>query len=261
MIKVGFDISQIAYGGGVGNYTDQLAHQLAKQEDLKMSYFFSSLRKKYLGDLPNVKNYHIPTTILEVLFNKFRFPPIEWFMGDVDIYHSSDWTQASSRAKKITTIHDLIPLKFPEWSNPKIVEVHKRRLKIIEKEIDFVIAVSESTKKDLLELSKIPEDKIVVIYEGVSSDFKPQKQENVENFKNKWGLSKEYILAVGGIGERKNLHNIKKAAEGYDLVILGETVKDISREELPLLYCGASVLVYTTLYEGFGLPQRLQTLR
>ena len=61
-------------------------------------------------------------------------------------------------------------------------------------------------------------------------------------------------MAIGGVGERKNLARIKQAAEGYNLVIAGQTIPWLSREELELLYCGAEVLVYASLYEGFGLP-------
>lgn len=253
-MKIGFDISQIAHGGGVSNYTDNLAHQLLENKELEMTFFYSLLRKSYRGDLPNVKSYKIPPTLLEVMFNKIRFPPIDWFIGNVDVYHSSDWTQPKTVAKTVTTYHDLISLKFPRWSHPKIVEVHKRRLKIVKKEVDKIIAVSEATKKDLIEVANIAENRIIVIYEGIASNFKPQTEIDMVEFKRKWNLPENYVLAVGGVGERKNLPRIKEAAKDFNLVILGETVKNISQKELPLLYSGADLLVYTTLYEGFGLP-------
>lgn len=253
-IKVGMDISQLAHTGGVATYTDNLTKRLSKRSELGMVYFYSSLRKKYRGDLKNVKSYRLPPTLFEVLFNKIRNVPIEKFIGGIDIFHSSDWTQPPSRAKKVTTIHDLVPLKFPQWSHPKIVEVHKKRLALVEKEIDFVIVVSETTKKDLLEVSKIPEEKVKVICEGPSADFKKPTDAELNIFKKKYNLPDRFILTIGGVGERKNLDRIKEASINYNLVISGQTIPWLDIEELGLLYYSASALVYASLYEGFGLP-------
>lgn len=253
-IRIGFDISQVAHFGGVSQYTQNLALSLQKNKNLEMTYFYSSLRKSYNGDLKNVKKFKLPPTLFEFLFNRLRNTNIEKFLGVIDIFHSSDWVQPPTKAKKVTTYHDVIPLKFPEWSHPRIVDVHKRRLKIVEKEIDAVIAVSESTKNDLIEISSIPEEKIFVIYEGVEEKFRPQPQQKIAEFKEKYNLPKEFVLAIGGVGERKNLDRIKKACKGFNLIISGQSLPYVLNQELPLLYASAKVLIYTTLYEGFGLP-------
>lgn len=248
------DISQIAHGGGVATYTLNLAGQLSKLPDLEMIYFYSSLRKPYQGSLKNVKKYRLPPTLFEMLFNRWRNVSIERFLGPLDVFHSSDWTQPPCSAKKVTTYHDVVPLKYPSWSHPKIVAVHKRRLYLVEKEIDMVIAVSNSTKKDLLEVSNIPEEKITVIYEGSTADFKPQSKEKIKQFRNKYNLPDKFVLAIGGIGERRNLARIKEAAKDYNLVIAGQTIPWLSINELELLYNSAQVLLYCSLYEGFGIP-------
>ncbi len=253
-IRVGMDISQIAHGGGVATYTLNLAGQLSKLPDLEMIYFYSSLRKPYQGSLKNVKKYRLPPTLFEMLFNRWRNVSIERFLGPLDVFHSSDWTQPPCSAKKVTTYHDVVPLKYPSWSHPKIVAVHKRRLYLVEKEIDMVIAVSNSTKKDLLEVSNIPEEKITVIYEGSTADFKPQSKEKIKQFRNKYNLPDKFVLAIGGIGERRNLARIKEAAKDYNLVIAGQTIPWLSINELELLYNSAQVLLYCSLYEGFGIP-------
>ena len=253
MIKVGFDISQVIHPGGVANYTKNLAIELQKNPDLEMAFFFSALRKSYHGELKNVKKFRLPPSLFEVLFNRIRNVGIEKFIGPVDIFHSSDWVQPPSKAKKVTTYHDVVALKFPQWSNPKIVAVNKRRLKIVEKEIDKIIAVSHSTKNDLLEVSKLRDEQIEVIYEGVSKDFKPATEKEKVNFKKKYNLPENFVLATGGVGERKNLKRIKEAAKDYNLVTTFEDIM-VSDDELPILYSSAQCLVYTTLYEGFGLP-------
>jgi glycosyltransferase involved in cell wall biosynthesis len=253
-MKIGFDLSQSAFLGGVSSYTKNLAFGLSRREDLEMIYFYSSLRRNYAGPLKNVKSIKIPPNILEPLFNRLRLLPIEIFIGKVDVFHSSDWTQPPTKAFKVTTYHDVVPLKYPEWSTKKIVDVHKRRLKIVEKEIDLVIAVSQSTKKDLLEVSSIPENKIKVIYEGVGSQFKQLSEVKKKEFKRRLRLPDEFILAIGGIGERRNLERIKKASKDQNLVITGETIPSLSDDEMPLLYSSASILLYSSLYEGFGLP-------
>lgn len=252
-MKVGIDISQIIHPGGVANYTKNLAAELQKDKSVDMVFFFSAFRKSYHGELKNVKKFRLPPSLFEVLFNRIRNVGIEKFIGPVDIFHSSDWVQPPSKAKKVTTYHDVIPLKFPRWSNPKIVSVHKRRIKIVEREIDKVIAVSNSTKNDLLEVSSLHPDQIEVIYEGVSSEFKAAAENEKDKFRKKHNLPEKFILAIGGVGERKNLEMIKEASKNFNLVI-GLKDIEVPDEELPLLYSSAQVLVYTTLYEGFGLP-------
>ncbi len=252
-MKVGFDISQIAHIGGVTTYTENITSQLSKTT-IDMVYFYFSLRKPYNGKLSNVKKFFLPPTLSEFIFNRVRKIPIELFIGDIDIFHSSDWIQPPTKAKKITTYHDVVPIKYPQWSHPKIIEVHKRRLEIVEKEIDIVIAVSESTKRDLLELTKIPENKIKVIYEAAEEQFKPSNKELVEDFRKKMKLPDKFILAIGGVGERRNLARIKKVTQRFNLVITGETIPWVKAQELPLLYSAAEVLLYPSLYEGFGLP-------
>lgn len=253
-MRVGFDISQVAHPGGVANYTARLTEELIRIPDLEMKFFYSSMRKPYRGNLPHVKSLPLPPTVLEVIFNKVRLIPVEKFLGSIDIFHSSDWMQPPTKARKVTTYHDVVALKYPEWSNPKITSVHKRRLKLVEKEIDLVIAVSNATKKDLLELSDIPKEKIKVIYEGVDKRFKRSDETTIEAFKKKYNLPTDFILAIGGIGERRNLTRVKTASSDYNLVITGQTLPYLSDEEMPILYSAARMLLYPSFYEGFGLP-------
>ena len=253
-MKVGFDISQTAHHGGVATYTKNLAQELSSLADLQMLFFYTSLRKSYKGNLKGVKSFKIPPTLAEILFNRLRVIPIEKFIGPLDIFHSSDWLQPKTKAKKVTTYHDVIPLKYPQWSHPKVVAVHKRRLQLVEKEIDIVITVSEATKKDLMEISQIPNEKIIVVYEAAGEHFQPQNEKEIKEFRSKYHLPKEFVLAIGGVGERRNLERVKEAAKEYNLVISGQDLPYLSDDQMPLLYSAAKVLLYPSFYEGFGLP-------
>lgn len=253
-LRIGFDISQLAHQGGVSTYTQKLAEGLQENKEIETVFFYSSLRKPYKGNLKAVKKFKLPPSLFELLFNKLRNVSIEKFLGPIDVYHSSDWVQPPSKSKRVTTYHDLVPLLHPEWTVSKIVDVHKRRLQLVEKEIDIVIAVSEATKKDLLKVSSIPSDKIVVIYEGVGDIFKIQSPKDIKMFRKKYQLPEEFVLALGGIGERKNIKRLKIACKDVPLIVSGEDIERVSDEELPLLYASARLLAYPSLYEGFGLP-------
>ncbi len=253
-MRIGVDISQLAHIGGVSVYTEQLVKALVKRKTFDYTFFYSSLRQPLKLRLTRVKKYKLPPSLFELLFNNLRNVKIERFLGPIDVFHSSDWVQPPTDAKKVTTYHDVVALKFPEWSHPKIVDVHKKRLEIVKKEIDKIIAVSEATKRDLMEVSQIPSDKIVVIYEGVREGLTPQEDKKKAEFRKRYKLPEKYVLAIGGIGERRNIKRIKEAAKNYNLVIAGETIPRVGNEEMALLYSSAHVLLYPSLYEGFGLP-------
>ena len=181
-MKIGIDISQIVYEGtGVATYVRRMVDMLLTQ-DKKNEYilFGASLRKRevfqeFTGRAQLIV-VPIPPTLLNILWNVLHVVPIEWFIGKVDIFWSSDWTQPPlSNARGVTTIHDLIALKFPEEthkktefngvnSRPNIVAIQKRRLAWVKKECVKIFCDSESTKSDITELLRIPQHKVHVIY-------------------------------------------------------------------------------------------------
>ena len=295
-MKIGIDISQIVYGTGVSVYTQNLVENLLKI-DKKNEYilFFSSLRRKFPisnFQFPNksqisdsnfqIKTFKIPPAILEPLWNKFHLLPVEKFLGPIDVFHSSDWTQPPTKAAKVTTIHDFGFLKYPETAHPKIKAVMARRFKWIKREVDLIIAVSEATKKDTIEILNIPEEKIRVVYEAAPEDLKQIKDKKIiEKVKKKYGIKGDYLLSVATLEPRKNLKRIIEAwrlvqsakNKEQSLVIAGKQgwgedlnsklktrnskilfTGYVSREELSVLYSGANCFVFTSLYEGFGLP-------
>lgn len=280
-MKIAIDTSPIVYGTGVSRYTKNLIENLvniSKKDDF--IFFGYSFRKKDKLDKLllsiksgnkncQVKTFKIPPTAIEILFNRVRLLGVENFIGNVDVYHSSDWTQPKTKAFKVTTVHDLVPIIYPEISNQKVVRVHNKRLEIVKKEVDKVIVPSETTKNDLMKLG-ISGEKIRVIYEAPEKTYKPAVKSEINRVKNKYGIKNDYLLVIG-TAERKNIKNIMLAFKNISkndsfLVIVGQKPKNalkanniiytgfVKDEDMPALYSGAICLVYTSFYEGFGLP-------
>ena len=160
-MKIGLDISQIVYKGtGVAKYTTELVENLLsldKKDDYLL--FFSSLRGtadfSFLqGENLILKRFKMPPLFLEQVWNNFHFLSIDKFIGKVDVFHSSDWTQPPTSAKKVTTIHDLSvftnPENFHRRGGHDIVANQKRRLEWVKKEVDVIIADSNATKTDIV---------------------------------------------------------------------------------------------------------------
>lgn len=178
-MKIGIDVSQVAYDNtGVANYLVNLVNNLIKiDKENEYVLFFSSLRRRIINSklkIPSynskitIKEYRFPPVFLNFVWNKLHIIPIENFIGDVDVFISSDWTEPPARrAKKITILYDLVVFKNPEETAEKIVCVHKNKLKWTVKESSLIICISEATKKDAKEILGISESKLKVIYPGV----------------------------------------------------------------------------------------------
>lgn len=177
-MTIGIDISQIVFEGtGVARYVRHLVKTLVKK-DTKNKYvlFGASFRQRdvferfYKGlprDRVRLVTVPIPPTLLDVMWNKLHIEPVEKFIGPVDVFWSSDWTQPPlQKAKGITTIHDLSPLLYPNEMDGKIVSTHKRRLEWVKKECQTIFCDSEATKKDVMELLGISRNKLFVVYPG-----------------------------------------------------------------------------------------------
>jgi glycosyltransferase involved in cell wall biosynthesis len=282
-MRIAIDISQVIFGTGVSYYTRNLVKNLLLLDKTNEYILFGgSLRRakdlkkeaqEMIGSAQNakIKIFHFPPHLANLAWNKFKILPIETWLGKIDIYHSSDWAQAPSKAKKVTTVHDLAPIFYPKLADKSIVAVHRARLKRIYDEVDKIIAPSMATQNDLLRLG-FPADKVKVVYEAVDTEVcKPQPQSKVNVVKKEYQINGKYIMTVG-VGERKNTANLIKAfdlsraGKNLSLIIVGESTHKydsprnvrfigwIPDEKLFTLYSGAEAMVYPSLYEGFGLP-------
>lgn len=159
-----------------------LVDELLKvDKDNEYILFFSSLRRKFPisnFQFPNesqfsnskikIKTFRIPPFLLDFLWNRLHILPIEWLIGNVDIFITSDWTEPPTiKAKKATILYDLIVYKYPNETDKKIVAVQKRKLKWVQKESDIVFCISESTKEDAMGILGIQEGRLKVILPGI----------------------------------------------------------------------------------------------
>lgn len=192
----------------------------------------------------------------------------------------------NKKIRYVAIVHDLIPLYMPElFTRP-----HKLRFRffteICRRQADLIIAVSNATKKDVLNYMHFPEEKVKVVYEGANTMFSPVRDEpGIQAAMKKYGIDSNYILCLSTVEPRKNMLRTIKAYEQcvlennlpYKLVIVGgsgwnngeiyEYVQGSSRlkehviftgyvsnEEVKNIYANASLFIYASLCEGFGLP-------
>ncbi len=271
------DISPIVYGTGVSMYTANLGRALSNQLGDSLCFFGSSLRQMDVLTQYAAANktrhilYPFPVRIMSKLMQS-NFP-VDFFTAGSLVFHTWDWYLPNSlKTKVVITIHDVALFKYPDIAHPDIRAHHQEVMNRVKSNHPAIIAVSEATKQDLVELFAIDPDEITVIHEAL-----PQEQcvratdEAVAQIKEKLNLTKPYFLMVGTQEPRKNIPNQIEAwrpfKKDFDLVLVGksgwETINPEaglipigyrSGEELAALYRGASVMLYVSLAEGFGLP-------
>ena len=207
------------------------------------------------------------------MWNSFHISPIENLIGQVDLIHTSDWTEPPSKIPKVTTIHDLIALKYPSHN---IHLSHRKKLAWVVRESKAILAVSQSTKNDLVDILKIDPNKITVTYEGVEPLFQPQPPDVIDRVKRKYHIDGEYIFSLSTLEPRKNqarlieaYQKVKKDFPNLKLVIGGRTGWGdgitpvpgvilpgfIPNVDQPGLYSGCLLYALPSLYEGFSLSQ------
>lgn len=300
-MKIGIDISMLVYqGSGVAVYTYNFVKSLLTiDQENEYKLFYSSLRRPknfyYLDHLEKlgarIYEYHFPPRLLKLWWNRFHIFPIEWFIGEIDVFHSSDYLRPplSQKTKGITTIHDLTWKKFPEFHTDDIVKAHARKLQKTIQYGDLIMADSLQTRDDLLSYyPNIDKKKVFVHYPGIDDRFKVIKDKNqIKKVLSKYEVDypQRYLLYVGAIEPRKNLETSikvfsqlieKNQYADFEFLVVGragwknenifQLVKDlrlqerikfvgfVADEDLPYFYNAAKVCIYLSLYEGFGLP-------
>ena len=221
--------------------------------------------------------------LLVNMSNKGNHNALDYLMPGVDLFHSTNHVRNPPRGRKLTTtLHDLTTHTVPDCHPPSHHEMEKAFVENVVFKADSVIAISEHTRQDLIRLYDFPPERVEVIYEGIADAYFETHPEGVTAVRAKYGLSQPYILHVGTIEPRKNIDRLFDAYEQlkpslrdeFPLVLIGSIgwspdstvqrvenppegvryLRYVPEADLPFLTAGATVCVYPSLYEGFGLP-------
>jgi glycosyltransferase involved in cell wall biosynthesis len=290
MATIAFDVSYIQrQRTGYGRFSLELLKSLIKN-DKQNRYLLhgwshsldTTELQKFRGENVELKIATIPGFIKRMYWNTIRAPKIETVIGSFDIFHGAEPMLPPTANAKIATLHDLSYKRFPQFFQANVLRWDRfvQRSLI---EADIIIVPSQNTRKDAIELFRIPAEKIVVVYIPISGQFSSQKSVNDENVRRRYGLSDEFVFFSGTMEPRKNIpfiirgfEKFQKNHSGIQLVLAGKKgwlseeifkamerspsgksikyLDFVSEEDLCSLYRSAICFVYPSLYEGFGLP-------
>ncbi|MBK5273826.1 MAG: glycosyltransferase family 4 protein [Desulfuromonadales bacterium] len=298
-MKVGIDCrSLLAAKTGIGVYTDRLLHGLAECSGLKLKCY---LHLPFLNPnkirraLTEVAQAHqrveivsqsFPTPkIQRLIWSYTDFMPVETIIGDVDIFHSTSFLMPPLRkAKGVLTIYDLTFMLFPEYHLTEM-QAYTRHIRKYAERADCIIAISDHTKRDIVEQLDFPDERIRVTMLAADERYHiVNDPDAISSVKSKFGIDGDYILYTGTLEPRKNIPTLIRAYAllrnerkiTHRLVLAGkkgwlykeilESVRTlglerdviftgfVADEDMPYLYNGAELFVYPSFYEGFGLP-------
>ena len=282
-MKIAFDAKRFFHNtSGLGNYSRDLVRILSEyypENEYLLLNKNSSERGKEI--LENANVCYVPSSKGN-MSRQFKMGK-DAQRKNADIFHGLSgelplkWNHQP--IKKIVTIHDLIFLRFPQYYSFFDRKIHLWKFKKAANIADEIIAISEQTKRDIIQFLKVPESKITVVYQGCHKAFKEDQSEDlISKTKEKFQLPERFLLNVGTIEERKNLLNVVKAIKDtkIPLVVVGKKTKyfkkidqfirknkmdkqvqfleGVSMEELAIIYKLADIFIYPSLFEGFGIP-------
>ena len=304
-IIIGFDAKRIVRNGtGLGSYGRTLVNDLAADDCLQLRLYApdkgrDDLRNQVVSR-PNVAfchpTLHTSHSTLHTIFSFLlpRSSKAYWrthgivrdlLRDGVQVYHGLSGELPvgirKSGIRSIVTIHDLIFLRHPEFYHWLDTKIYAWKFRQTVREADHIIAISECTKRDIIEFGGVDESKISVIYQSFSPRFSAQVAPKIlESVRQRYQLPNRYVLNVGTIEARKNILLAVKALrhlpEEISLVVVGRRTKyaemvleyaknhgldhrikmfhGVPDNDLPAFYAQAETFVYPSVYEGFGIP-------
>ena len=290
--KIGFDAKRAARNNtGLGNYSRFIITLLTKYSPQNRYYLYTptSRRPHLLSQVADHTNVCYPhTSFWRRCQSLWRIWGVTRAIAQqrIDLFHglSNELPLNIRQAKhtrSIVTIHDLIFMRYPRYYRFFDRMIYRYKFRKACRNADRIIAVSHCTKRDIIDYWGIPSDKIDVVYQGCADDFKrPVSEKQLQNVREKYELPEQFILYVGSIEERKNLLLAVRALRRLNLpvklVAIGKRtaytqrveqyisthqmensvtlLTGISTQELPAFYRLATVFVYPSFFEGFGIP-------
>jgi glycosyltransferase involved in cell wall biosynthesis len=275
-VRIVIDVAPLSHPRtGVGNYIRGSLLGLAAVGGNELVAFApASMRgKRQIRDaLSDIKlDRRLPVLpaahAVRTVWSRLGRPAAEHFIGPFDVLHFSDWMYPPQRAGlRSTMIHDVVPVHFPQWVQARTRRMHEAKYRHTADAADVVIVNSQFTARDVADTLGIEAERIHVAYPGLEPHFTADGERR--------GLGRPYILTVATLEPRKNLGALIDAYELLDdlnlsLAVVGASgwgiQPELDREgivrlgytapvDLAALYRGASVVVYPSRYEGFGMP-------
>lgn len=283
-MRIGFDAKR-AFNNhtGLGNYSRFVIEALSRTQWGSLESLLYTPKVKNLAWLNSFDhNFVIKTPSVKVgglwrswlINNDLKKDNVNIFHG---LSNEIPFRINKSGVKSVVTIHDLIFMRYPELYPAIDRFFYQQKFRYACENADAVVAVSQQTKDDIIEFYKIPAERIRVIYQDCQSSFH-QKVDNqsILTIKSKYSFNKPYIICVSSFSERKNQKRLVEAFQqlglkDYELVLVGGKSKyadeitqnfpkntkilyGVPSADLPALYQGASLCVYPSFFEGFGIP-------
>lgn len=293
-MRIGIEVTAaVRQGGGIGRYVRELLRALAASDTTNNYRLFYASPAPLPHSLPPLPaNFHstcLPFNDIWLarLWHRIRAPlPLELVTGPLDVYHSPDFTLAPTLpgTPKLLTVHDLSFIRDPDSSSPSLRSYLQVVVRRSVQRASHILADSQSTKDDIIELYRTPADRITVLYSGVDPAFQPIRDHApLAQVRRRYGLGDApFVFSLSTLQPRKNYRRLIEAFEialgntHFRLVLAGsrgwmhEELFDevrrrhletrvlfpgfVSDADLPSLYSAAEVMAYPSLYEGFGLP-------
>ncbi|MDR2691581.1 MAG: glycosyltransferase family 4 protein [Dysgonamonadaceae bacterium] len=291
-MKIGFDAKRAVQNNtGLGNYSRFVMEALSEYYPDNTYFLFAPRRKmnerlKTLISRSNVA-FIFPSGISKLLSSLWRIfgSKKQINKNRVEIFHGLSNELPvnihSTGIKTVVTVHDLIFIRYPQYYHRIDRKIYLWKFRRACLKADVIIAVSECTKRDIISFFRIAGEKIKVVYQDCRPDFKwPVPEEKRMQIAEKHQLPQRFILYVGSIEPRKNLlpavKTLSRIPEEIHLVAVGKSTpyqqeiekyahetglesrlhikNDFPFEDLPAVYQLASVFVYPSFFEGFGIP-------
>jgi len=287
-LRIGIDYTAaVRQGAGIGRYTRELVRALAELDRGNDYVLLAATGRQGQepGEWPpnfRVRSVPISDRVLAILWHRLQLPLwVELATGPVDIFHSPDFVLPPVRhARTLLTVHDLSFMRHPECADANLRAYLNKVVPRSVHRADLVLADSQNTKDDLVELLGVAPDRIEVIYPGVEERFRPiEDQALLEKVRRRYNLPPRFVLGLGTLEPRKNFPCLIKAYSSLvtrypslQLVIAGgkgwlyqEIFATVERLglEAQVIFPGfvadgdlnlADLFVFPSLYEGFGLP-------